>query len=220
MEDRTRIHVSYNQSKTPYISTRNALIGQPADSLAELQNLFLTDEEILDLAADRTLESKTTTIQVSHPIYKQYDLSGSITSMQLSGAPASGGVAAITEQGSQLYFNLYLRGSHLYSKGDSNQAGVRISQLSRSDVWSIYASSQYRWNKYWTASAKLRYDNRQNHDGGGQQSISPSLRLQYQNRKEYIYLDAGAILYTNQVVGVADFNTDILYIYLGYRRFF
>ncbi len=219
-EDRTRIHVSYNQSKTPYISTRNALIGQPADSLAELQNLFLTDEEILDLAADRTLESKTTTIQLSQPLDKQYDLSGSVTWMQLSGAPASGGVAEIVEQGSQLYFNLYLRGSRLYSKGDSNQAGLRISKLSSSDVWSIYASSQYRWNKYWTANGKLRYDNRSNHDGGGQQSISPSVRLQYQNREEYIYLDFGAILYTNQVVGVADFNTDIIYLYLGYRRFF
>jgi len=220
MEDKTRIYLSYNQSKTPYISTRNALIGQPADSLAELQNLFLTDEEILDLAADRSLESKTTTLQISRPLSKQYDLSGSITSLQLSGAPASGGVAAIAQQGNQLYFNLYLRGSHLYSKGDSNQAGVRISQLSRSDVWSIYASSQYRWNKYWTANAKLRFDNRQNHDGGGQKSISPSIRLQYQNREEYIYLDFGAILYTNKVAGVADFNTDIIYTYLGYRRFF
>jgi len=219
-KEKMRYHFSYNQRKSPYISTRNALIGQAADSLDELQNLFITDEEILDLAADRTLESKTATLQISKPLNKTYDLSGNVTWTTLSGAPASGGVAEIVEPGSQLYFNVYLRGSRLYSKADSNQLGVRVSQLNNSDVWSIYVSSQYRWAKSWSMGAKLRYDDRQSDNGGGQQNISPSFRLQYQNREQYLYADFGAILYTNQIEGLDDINTDIYYVYLGYRYFF
>jgi len=45
-------------------------------------------------------------------------------------------------------------------------------------------------------------------------------RFQYQNREQYIYADFGAILYTNQVEGLSDINTDIYYVYLGYRYFF
>lgn len=217
---KTRYHWSFNQRKSPYISTRNALIGQPADSLEELQALLITDEEILDLAADRTLESQTSTLQISQPLNKTYDISGSLTWLTISGAPASGGVAEITEPGNQLYFNLYLRGSRLYSAADSNQLGLRISQLSSSDVWSIYITSQYRWAKSWSLSAKLRYDDRENHSGGGQQNISPSFRLQYQDKRQYIYADLGAILYTNQVEGLSEISTDIYYTYIGYRYFF
>ncbi len=218
--NKTRYHWSFNQRKSPYISTRNALIGQAADSLQELQELFLSDEEILDLATDRTLESQTSTLQISQPLNKTYDISGSLTWLTLSGAPASGGVAEITEPGSQLYFNLYLRGARLYSKGDSNQLGLRMSQLSSSDVWSIYVTSKYRWAKSWSISAKLRFDDRENHAGGGQQNISPSFRLQYQDRQQYVYADFGAILYTNQVEGLSDISTDIYYTYIGYRYFF
>ncbi len=217
---KTRYHWSFNQRKSPYISTRNALIGQAADSLEELQDLFITDEEILDLATDRTLESQTSTLQISQPLNKTYDISGSVTWLTLSGAPASGGVAEIVEPGSQLYFNLYLRGSRLYSPADSNQVGLRVSQLSHSDVWSIYVSSQYRWAKSWSISGKLRYDDRKNNNGGGQQNIAPSFRLQYQNKQHYLYADFGAILYTNQVVGLSDISTDIYYSYIGYRYFF
>jgi len=219
-EEKTRYHFSYNLRKSPYISTRNALIGQAADSLEELQNLFITDEEVLDLATDRTLESQTATLQVSTPLNETYDLSGNVTWTTLSGAPASGGVAEIIEPDGQLYFNIYLRGSRLYSTADSNQLGIRVSQLNNSSVWSIYVSSQYRWAKSWSAGAKLRYDDRQNDNGGGQQNISPSFRFQYQNKEQYVYADFGAIFYTNQVDGFSDVNTDIYYVYLGYRYFF
>lgn len=219
-QDKTRYHWSYNQRRSPYISTRNALIGQPADSLDELQNLFLTDEEILDLAIDRTLESRTSTFQISRPLNKTFDISGNLTWTNLSGAPASGGVAELIEPGSQIYFNLYLRGARLYSSADSNQVGLRVSQLSNSDVWSVYVNSQYRWANSWSVSGKLQYNDRENNNGSGQQSISPSFRIQYQDRTQYLYADFGAIFYTNEVSDFSDISTDIYFAYLGYRYFF
>ena len=140
--------------------------------------------------------------------------------MDLSGAPASGGVAEISEPGSQMYFNLYLNGAKLYSKSDSNQVGIRVSQLTSSDVQSIYLRSQYRWKSDWSLAAKLRFDTRNNDNGSSQKNMSPSLRMQYQNKQHYFYLDFGAIFYTNEVVNFGNISTDIYYTYLGYRHFF
>ncbi len=217
---RTRFNWSLNQRKSPYISTRNALIGQPADSLEELQNLFITDDEVLDLALDRTLESRSASFQVSYPISKNYEISSNINWLDLSGAPSSGGVAEIIDRGAQIYLNSYLRVSKLFSKNDTNQLGIRISKLETSDVWSVYISSQYRWLRLWNFSGKLRYDQRENTNGSSQQNISPSFRIQYQEKEHFIYTELGAILYTNQLVGLGDFKTDIYYLYLGYQFYF
>ena len=217
---KTRYHGSYNQRKSPYISTRNALIGQSADSVEELQDLLLTDDEILDLAADRTLQSETATFQISTPINKTFDISGSITQLSISGAPASGGVAEIVAPGSQTYFNTYISASKLYSGSDTSQLGYRMSKLSNSDVNSVYISSRYRWKNAFSLAIKFRYDDRQNDNGGGQQNISPSLRVQYQNKTQFFYADIGAIMFTNQVQNFEDIKTDIYYSYIGYRYFF
>lgn len=219
-EQKTRFSWSLNQRKSPYISTRNALIGQPADSLEELQNLFLTDDEILDLAIDRTLESRSASFQISQPISKNYEISANLNWLDLSGAPASGGVPEIINRDGQTYFNIYLRGSKLYSSSDTNQLGFRISKLATSDIWSAYISSQYRWKRHWNFTGKLRYDNRSNDNGSGQQSISPSFRFQYQNNDHFVYTELGAILYTNQIVNFRDLSTDIYYLYLGYQFYF
>lgn len=219
-ENSMRYYWSYNQRKSPYISTRNALIGQTSDSLADLQNLFLSDDDILDLAVDRTLESKTATFQASKPLNGTYDLSASITYMDISGAPASGGVSEIIDTNAQFYMNIYLRASKLYSDKDTNQLGLRLSNLSNGDVWSIFGNSQYRISKSWTANAKFRFDSRTNDNGSEQQSISPGFRVQYQNKNNYFYSELGAIFYNNQTMGLSDISTDIYFLYLGYRYFF
>lgn len=215
-----RFSWSLNYRKSPYVGTRNALIGQSVDSFSELQSLFITDEEILDLALDRTLTSKTASLTFSQPLAKNYDLNTSITWMNLSGAPESGGVPAISESGSQYYTNLFLSARQLYSSRDNNTLGIRYSTLATSSVFSIYASSQYRFKNGFSILPKLRFDTRNNDNGTSQQNISPSLRLQYQSKKHYLYSDLGGIFYNTQTSLLPDQQTTIYYLYLGYRYYF
>jgi len=219
-QSQQRLSWSINYRKNPYIGTRNALIGQSADSLAELQNLFITDEEILDLALDRTLESTTATLQFSQPINKQFDFSSSLTWMNLSGAPESGGVPAIGESGGQYYLNLYLGGKRLYSQNDYNTIGFRYSNLASSQVYSTYVTSRYKINKEFSVSAKFRFDNRNSDNGTSQQNISPTLRLQYQSKQHYLYSDIGGIFYNTKSDLFPSQESKIYYVYLGYRWFF
>lgn len=211
---------SLNYRKNPYVGTRNALIGQSVDSFAELQNLFINDEEILDLALDRTLTSKTASLQFFQPINERYDVSASITWMDLSSAPESGGVPAISQSGGQYYANLYLSVRNLYSEHDTNSVGFRYSDLAQSQVYSLYANSRYRFTNGISITPKLRFDTRSNDNGTSQQSISPTFRMQYQSRKHYIYGDFGGIFYNTKSTYFPTQKTSIYFLYLGYRYYF
>jgi len=219
-QTKQRYSWSVNYKKSPYVGTRNALIGQSVDSFAELQNLFITDEEILDLALDRTLTSKMASFQYFQPLNENFDISTSLTWMNLSSAPGSGGVPAISESGDQLYANIYLSARKLYSKNDYNSFGVRYSSLASSSVYSLYANTRYRFDNGISLSPKLRFDSRKNDNGTSQQSISPTLRLQYQTKQHYLYTDLGGIFYNVKPPAFTSQKTSIYFMYLGYRYYF
>lgn len=219
-ESAQRYSWSLNYRKNPYVGTRNAIIGQSVDSFAELQNLFISDEEILDLALDRTLTSKTASLQFFQPINNDYDISASLTWMDLSSAPESGGVPAIGESGGQYYANVYLSARNLYSDHDTNSIGFRYSDLPQSQVYSLYATSRYRFDNGISLTPKLRFDTRSNENGTSQQSISPTFRMQYQSRKHYVYGDFGGIFYNTESTFYSTQKTSIYFLYLGYRYYF
>lgn len=219
-QDQKRFNWSYNYRKSPYVGTRNALIGQAVDSMAELQNQIISDEDILDLAVDRSLTSKTLTLGYYQPLSEKYDISTNLTWMDLSGAPGSGGVAEIAETGAQYYANISFGAKKLYSERDNNRFGIRYSSLATSTVVSLFMQSQYRFENGFSLTPKLRFDSRSNDNGTSQQNISPTLRMQYQSKNHYLYADLGAILYNSKSDLLPDQKTNVYFLYLGYRYYF
>lgn len=211
---------SLNYRKSPYISTRNALIGQRVDSLTELQYLLIDDEDIFDLARDRTLTSKNASINIFQPLNEQYDLTTDLTWMELSGSPESGGVSAISESGAQFYANIFLGAKKLYSFNDTNRLGLRLSKLATSDIYSIYASSNYRYDSSFSIAAKFRFDSRHDDNGSRQQSQSPTFSLQYQASPHYFYTDLGAVFYNSESDLWPSQKNKLYHLSLGYRWYF
>ncbi len=219
-ENDTRVNWSVNIRKSPYLSTRNALIGQPADSIQELQLLFITDAEIQDLAIDRTLESKSASVQISMPYTDDIDFSGSLTWLNLSAAPASGGVPAFASSGSQFYLNFQATGRKVLTSRDTSYVGIRYSSLNTSKIFSIYGNSRLPWGKKSYFNPKIRFDFRNNTNGSSQFNISPSLRYQYQEKKHIFYAEAGMIYFVTQIPNFNSQNTTIYFAYMGYRYSF
>ena len=153
-------------------------------------------------------------------INETFEISTNLTWLDLSGAPASGGVAEIIETGAQTYYNVTLRARNLYSESDTSQFGVRLSRLDQSDVNSIFLQSMYRWKNGWSVQGRLRMDDRQSEDGRTQENLSPTMRIQFQSKTSYLYADLGAIFYTNDIPSFQEVSTDIYYMYLGYRYYF
>jgi len=140
--------------------------------------------------------------------------------MNISGAPESGGVPAISESGDQYYANIYLSARKLYSQNDTNSFGIRYSSLATTDVMSLYLTNQYRFTKGLSIVSKLRFDDRSNNNGSSQKSISPTFRVQYQSKKHYLYTDLGGIFYDSKSTLQPSQQTKIYFLYLGYRYYF
>jgi len=216
-ENNSRLNWSLNVRKSPYISTRNALIGQPVDSLQELQLLFLTDDEILDLANDRTLQSKSASIHYSFSYNDDVTLSSSLTWLNLSDAPASGGVPAFTSSGDQYYLDFQASTKSMFFENDTSFAGIRYSKLNTSDILSIYGNTRITWGGGFTLTPKVRVDVRDNSNGTSQLNISPAIKLQYQNRPHILFAETGLIYFVTGFPEFDDQTTQIYFLYLGYR---
>jgi len=217
LENKSRLNWSINVRKSPYISTRNALIGQPADSIQELQLLFLTEDEILDLAQDRTLESKSASVLYSFAFTDDVDLSGSLTWLNLSDSPASGGVPAFTSSGNQFYLDLQATTKNLIFDKDTSFVGIRFSELNTSSIFSVYANSRIPWKEKITLTPRIRVDIRDNSNGSSQWNITPSIKMQYQEKFHIVFAETGMIYFQTDFPDLDTQTTTIYYVYMGYR---
>ncbi|MEA3241805.1 MAG: hypothetical protein U9Q19_00025, partial [Pseudomonadota bacterium] len=104
LPDRTTINATVDYRNSPILTTTSALQGQSAGSIDDLLDT-LTEEDIQELAKDRTGHSTTATLGASHPFTEKIQLSGDVTVSELSGTKASGGVEAIPDTGKEYFYN-------------------------------------------------------------------------------------------------------------------
>ncbi len=81
----------FDWRNSPYLTTENALIGQPASSIQDLL-LTYTEGEIRQLALDRSGAMQSFALGVSRPISERFQISADVTASQYDGTPDSGGV--------------------------------------------------------------------------------------------------------------------------------
>ena len=111
--------------RSPFLTTRNALIGQQAASIDELLLTF-SESEIRRLALERSGEIQTYTLGASRPLFDRFQIQGDITMTSFDGTPASGGVPEMPDLDNEFYYNLNLVGSSLIREGDSSIIGITV----------------------------------------------------------------------------------------------
>ena len=220
-ESGTSLSLSMNFRKSPYLSTRNALIGQPVDSVDELINTLFTEDEIRDLALDRTTESQTASVAITHPVSEKFDINGSLTIANLSETPSSGGVVGFEARSNDLYYSTELIGKSVFVDKDVSIFGVRYSDLDSSTVTSAYTTIRLPLSPQWRINPRFRIDYRKNADGSDQWIYSPRIQSQYRpGRNMYFELEAGALLYDQTTsLGTSEL-TQSYFFYMGYRYIF
>ena len=220
-ENETSVNLSLNLRKSPYLSTRNALIGQSADSISDLVDTLFSENEIDDLALDRTMDTKTATISVSHPLNNQYDINGSVTLANNSDTPTSGGVVGIQASDSDLYYSTEILGRGVFVENDISIFGIRYSDLSNARITSAYTILRLPLWPQWRINPRLRVDLRENANGTDQLNFSPTVQLQYRpGRNMFFELETGALLYDQDTILGESEQFQIYFFYLGYRYIF
>lgn len=218
--NRMTLNALVDQRKSPVLTTRNALIGQPLQSLDELLIGF-TEDEVRQFALDRTAETSTMTLGFSTPVAERFQINADVTVSQTSGTVESLGVAAIPDLGAQTYYSVTLIGSSLVKTGD-----VMIVTL-RSGEWSDVQTNVMTLDmRLPVRQRRLRLNprltvTRRDDPGRGRErvSITPAFRLLWNTRRYRVELETGYGVTTNTLGGLAE-DTSAYFVSLGYRAIF
>lgn len=129
--DRSTLSLALNYRNAPALQTLNALQGQPVSSLDELKALF-SDEDIYDLARDRTARSTSGTISYTRPFNEKFQGGLDATVAHFSSTETSGGVLGTPSTGIDYFLSARLTGSGLIKERDLVTGILRFSDTSSS----------------------------------------------------------------------------------------
>jgi tetratricopeptide (TPR) repeat protein len=223
-ENETRIYMNLDYRNTPILSTSNALSGQvdpdtslTIESIEELQNFF-TDDEIYELARDRTAETTSFSFGINRPLSKTLQLSGDITVSKTGETPESGGVPATEETDNEFFYTFQVVKNDLLKRGDIGILSLRYSDANTSDTFRVGISSRYPITNAWRINPRIDLSYRTNDDNDGtRKSISPFLRMDYRYRKRMTFEMEGGLNWFEEDDGTEVTNFTDYFIYGGYR---
>jgi hypothetical protein len=191
LPERYTLTASLDHHKNPYLTTRNALSGQPVESLRELVTLF-GETTVRSLAEDRTADVDTVSLGVSHPLGTRFQWTADASATRVSDLPASGGVEAIPGTGTEIGLGAQLIGNSLLSSGDVTIFGLRWYEGDVARTISASMSSRFPIWGHLRAGPRLRFDYRTFSDTGLTQWVaSPALRIDWNSRHTTIEFEAG-----------------------------
>lgn len=216
---KTTLNATVDYRNSPILTTTNALLGQNVRNVDDLLD-SLSEDEIRQLAEDRTAEYTTVSLGASHPFSERIQVSGDITLTDLSDTDASDGIEAIPGTGNEYIYNLQLIGSDLIKSNDIAIAGLRYSDLDTADIYSVSLNTRYPVNSAWRINPRVRVDYREsNRDGSTQWIGAPSIRVDYRLSRRYRFeVEAGGEWSTRDLPDLPeDEDTSSYFINLGYR---
>lgn len=227
LPDQSSLDVIADYRKSPFLSTSSSLQGQTGVSTMGDLAATLTEEQLAQLALDRTGLYKSLTALYSRPIRENLDFNADISISNLSGTNATTGVAGVTDvppqegTGNEYSYGAGLVSSSLLMENDLNIFNIRLSQLFNSNAISLTGSSKYRIHKDWRLGPKLRWETRDYDDGRSSDKLSPSVRVEYRQNKNWQF--ESEITYeskTSTSTTSADQKESSHFIHLGYFYIF
>lgn len=162
--DESSVTVALDYRRSPFLTTQNAVFGQTVTDPNDLLGTY-TEDQIYQLAEDRTAYSRSAFISYARPLTSKLQLNFDVIASNVSGTKASGGVDAQPATGTELYYSAQVVGSDLFKAGAIAILGVRYAELDASTQTSYQFNGRYPVTRSLRVSPKLRIDERQSIDG-------------------------------------------------------
>jgi tetratricopeptide (TPR) repeat protein len=205
-----------SRQRSPMLSIRNALIGQPTLVFDDLAQQF-TPDEIDRLARDRSAMLTQYGLSAAHPLGVRAQWTLNLLSTQLSGTPASGGVEAIPGLGRDDSVSTELMWNGLLRAGDTHSLALRYQRGGTGNLLSAGLGSRLPIGSWLRLTSRLRVDRRTQQVDGSQEWIYvPSMRLDWQQGRSAVEFEAGAELGRKQLASSDERRTRYFFS-LGYR---
>jgi tetratricopeptide (TPR) repeat protein len=222
---RWSLNLDIEQRKSPLVTTRNALIGQPVATLDLLATAF-NDEQLKQLALDRTPDTSVYSLTASRAIGERLQLTLTAQSVKTGAALPSDGsainaefpaVEGIPADGPELIVSAQLLAASVMRSGDINIIGVRQQSGGTVTTTSLGLSSRVPLWGDWRLGPQLRVDRRLfKSDDSTLWLYAPSLRLSLQRPRLQFDLEAGSELSKRDTTASKQDSTRYFY-YAGYR---
>ena len=185
------VSMDIERRNSPVLTTRNALIGQPVENLAQLEQSF-TLQEIYQLARDRTPTTDDYTVTATAPLGERFHFAATVAATRIGATPASGGVTAQPSTGLDLTYQAQLYASSLWRTGDFNILTFTYGDTEVGKIEALSASSRFPIAGAWRIGPRLSVDHRDIvSDGSTQFTVLPSLLLDYQRGRKLLQLEVG-----------------------------
>ena len=170
--------------RSPILLSANALRGQSANDLNALQEIK-TEEEIRQLALDRTARYAAVTASWKRKIRKNLKLASDYTLSRLSGTQSSDGVAATPDTGFEHHLAGQIITTDSLYQNDVTIAYLRYSKLSTSDRYSLSfirrdpLRNRHQIRSYFRLSHQIRTDQSK------VTTLQPSIKYDYKYSKRF-----------------------------------
>lgn len=185
LSERSSIDVIADYRKSPFLTTTSSLQGQVGVSTLGDLTATLTEDEIEQLALDRTALYKSLTVMYTRPLSEKVEFNTDFSVSNLSGTDASAGVDPTTGTGNEYSYSAGLIANNLLTQNDINIVNLRYGDLFDSDVLTLTGSAKYRLQNAWRIGPKLRLESRDYDDGRTVTKIVPSVRADYRRNRNW-----------------------------------
>jgi len=165
LKNELNLNATYSVRKAPFITTSNALFNTGLSTIDELQ-AGLTNDEIYQLARDRTAETQNISVGASYPLSKNLRLYGDVSVINTTATPGSAATAVTPEilpteaSGDEYYYSVRMVGSGIINRDDITTLGLRMFDGKTMQSTGITGSVRLRYKKKWLLYPTVQYDTR------------------------------------------------------------
>jgi hypothetical protein len=198
-DDESSVSVSVDYRRSPLLTTYNSIFGQSVTDPNELLGTY-TEDEIYQLAQDRSAYARSASLSYSRPIMEKLQLNIDMIATNVSGTKGTGGVEAVPGTGTEYYYSGQLVASDVFTDGAIFIAGVRYADTQQVEQQTVQLNARYPVAQDFRLNTKLRLDQRTRKDGLGDEiSARGSVALSYTlNRSTYFDVEIGGQYSDNQ----------------------
>lgn len=226
--NRLTVHGRFRGGAAPFLTTRNAIVGQPVNTVRELFPAY-SEGQIRRLARNRTAEERAGAAGLTAALTTRLQLKASFTYADYSQTIASGGVSALPATGPQYSWGGQLIGSGYFRAGNVMITGYRHDETQSVDRDTVWFDLRHPVGENFRIQTRLSVSRRvANQNAAGdivQWNAQPVLRLLYKWRRRYqVELEVGGQALTREfpaalappLTPTAEYESSDYYLQLGY----
>jgi hypothetical protein len=215
----SQFSASIEHRKSPYLTTRNALIGQQYNDLSEMEQAIL-DLQLEDIASDRTATSNTIRVGINSRVSQHWTITADVVASDFSNTESSADVIALDSHKS-LYSSFQLRSSDIFGQASYSAVMLRHTDSGSSATTSLYWDNRFSLGESWRIYPRIRVDQRTfERNGDIQLSIRPTLRIEYRRTSKLQFQFEAGYQKTAREMSTRNMNISGLYLRAGYRASF